>query len=68
VEPYHVVAGVPARTLRSRFLKEQVDFLLETRWWEWGEERLRALGSAFSSVDALRAALEQDADRRRDLR
>ena len=35
VPPYAIVAGTPARILRSRFPSPLVDQLLETRWWEY---------------------------------
>lgn len=33
VEPYAVVAGVPARTIRYRFDKEIISQLLNSEWW-----------------------------------
>nr|WP_155999095.1 CatB-related O-acetyltransferase [Streptomonospora sp. PA3] len=35
VEPYTVVGGNPARTIRSRFGPADVRLLLEARWWDW---------------------------------
>ena len=35
VPPYAIVAGMPARVIRSRFAPELVDQLLESRWWEY---------------------------------
>ncbi|WP_118138367.1 type B chloramphenicol O-acetyltransferase [Oceanicella sp. SM1341] len=40
VAPYQVVAGNPARPLRSRFPEAEVALLLEMRWWDWPLERL----------------------------
>ena len=40
VAPYAVVAGVPARCLRSRFPDELISRLLELRWWDWPDEKL----------------------------
>ena len=34
VEPYTVVGGVPAKTIRKRFNDEQIDFLIRFRWWD----------------------------------
>jgi len=34
VEPYSIVAGVPARTIKKRFDEDIIDYLLETKWWE----------------------------------
>ena len=39
VEPYTIVAGNPARTIRKRFTDKEISLLLQTRWWnnniEW---------------------------------
>jgi len=35
VEPYAVVAGVPAKTLRYRFDEETRRRLLSIEWWDW---------------------------------
>lgn len=34
VPPYHIVVGVPARTLRLRFDEKIVEKLFAARWWE----------------------------------
>jgi chloramphenicol O-acetyltransferase type B len=34
VPPYAVVAGVPARIIKYRFSDEQIQILLESKWWE----------------------------------
>jgi len=40
VEPYSIVAGVPARLIRKRFSQSIIDQLLEIRWWEYDDEFL----------------------------
>jgi virginiamycin A acetyltransferase len=35
VPPYAVVAGNPARVVRSRFSEEDVERLLRAAWWSW---------------------------------
>lgn len=40
VEPYAVVAGAPARLIRYRFGKKTIRKLLETRWWDWSEDKI----------------------------
>lgn len=42
VEPYAIVAGVPARFLRWRFPPEVAARLAALAWWNWPEARLRA--------------------------
>lgn len=51
VRPYAIVGGVPARELRRRFTDEQVERLLELRWWEWPEERIKASVDMLCSPD-----------------
>lgn len=34
VEPYTIVAGIPAKKIRYRFTKEQIEFLMKFKWWE----------------------------------
>lgn len=45
VEPYSVVAGVPAKKIKMRFDPDTIARLESTRWWEWDyaviKERLK---------------------------
>lgn len=34
VSPYSIVVGNPARLLRFRFEKDEIDFLLKFKWWD----------------------------------
>jgi acetyltransferase-like isoleucine patch superfamily enzyme len=43
VPPYAVVVGNPARIARYRFESEIRDRLLAIRWWEWDDDRIRAM-------------------------
>ena len=40
VEPYAIVGGVPAKTIRYRFDKQIINKLLEIKWWEWDHEEI----------------------------
>lgn len=42
VEPYSIVAGVPAKVIGHRFDKPLAQALLESRWWEAPREQLLA--------------------------
>lgn len=35
VEPYSIVAGIPAKLLKMRFSNETIKKLESVRWWEW---------------------------------
>ncbi len=38
VPPYAIVGGNPAKVIRYRFSPEQIEALLEIRWWDWPEK------------------------------
>ncbi len=41
VPPYTIAGGIPARPIRKRFDESTIARLLELRWWDWPEERIR---------------------------
>ena len=49
VPPYSIVGGVPAKPIRKRFSDEVIAQLLEIKWWEWRDERIRENISAIQS-------------------
>jgi virginiamycin A acetyltransferase len=40
IPPYSIVAGVPARIIKSRFSSDLINKLEEIRWWDWSEDEL----------------------------
>ncbi|WP_164471733.1 CatB-related O-acetyltransferase [Halosimplex salinum] len=49
VEPYSLVAGVPAEHKRWRFPERIREELLDIEWWTWSDERIRANEEFFVS-------------------
>lgn len=41
VPDYAIVAGVPARIIRYRYSKEQIEKLNKIAWWDWPDEKIR---------------------------
>lgn len=41
VDAYSIVAGNPARKIRDRFTRKQIDDLQQIAWWNWSEEKIR---------------------------
>jgi len=41
VPPYAIVSGNPARIVRYRFNEQTVQNLLQIRWWDWPDEKVR---------------------------
>jgi len=61
VEPYAVVVGNPARTVRFRFDEETRLALLEAAWWDWPMNEVRGIVELLcsSNVDGLIAYARQ---------
>ncbi|WP_135363758.1 DapH/DapD/GlmU-related protein [Halosimplex halophilum] len=51
VEPYTVVAGVPAEPVRRRFPEEIAARIEATEWWDWDHETLAERLDAFRDLD-----------------
>lgn len=49
VEPYAIVAGVPAKKIGDRFNEEQKSKLLNLKWWNWSDEEILAHRGFFES-------------------
>ena len=53
VSPYSIVGGVPAKEIKKRFSDEQIEKLLEIKWWEQSKEWIKSNADAFKSVDSI---------------
>ncbi|XWY21573.1 Vat family streptogramin A O-acetyltransferase [Bisgaard Taxon 45] len=40
VPPYTVVAGNPARVIKTRFSPEKIEHLLALKWWDWEIDKI----------------------------
>jgi virginiamycin A acetyltransferase len=40
VEPYSLAGGNPAKHIKYRFTKNQIDALLKIQWWNWSDEKI----------------------------
>lgn len=62
VAPYTIVAGNPAREVRSRFAPDIIERLLDLAWWDWPLDRIRAAVPLLLNPDlhALEAARPPD--------
>ena len=40
IEPYSIAGGNPAKIIKYRFTSEQIEKLLEIKWWDWDEEKI----------------------------
>ena len=39
-EPYSIIGGNPAKFIKLRFKKEQINELLKIRWWNWDDDKI----------------------------
>lgn len=61
VPAYAVVAGNPAKIVRMRFAPEVVARLLEIRWWDWPDEKIRRYEPLlYGDMDAFLKAVAGD--------
>ena len=40
VEPYSLVGGNPAKLIKYRFTKNQIEKLLQIKWWNWNDDKI----------------------------
>lgn len=41
VPPYAIVAGNPAKIVKYRFSEDIIEKLLQIKWWEWDEKKIK---------------------------
>lgn len=51
VPDYAIVAGIPARIIKYRFTKEQIEKLNKIAWWDWPIEKIRDCYDDFIDID-----------------
>lgn len=52
VPPYAIVGGVPAKIIRYRFTKDQIEFLLKDQWWNKPDEWLKRNYKIMHDIEA----------------
>ena len=54
VPPFAIVAGIPARIIRYRFDQNMIDRLLEIKWWNWADSKIKEYIDLLSSNDIIK--------------
>ena len=54
VDPYSIVGGIPAKIIKYRFLKDDIDFLLKLKWWNKDEKWIKKNIDLFEDIDAFK--------------
>lgn len=52
VEPYSIVAGIPSKHIRFRFTEAQIEKLLEIKWWDWDESKIKENSNLFYDIES----------------
>lgn len=39
--PYSICVGVPCKPVKKRYNQEVIDFLLDLKWWNWSESKIK---------------------------
>ncbi len=51
IPPYCVAVGNPVRVIRKRFPDDDIEWLLDIRWWDWPVEKVRKYAKFLTSND-----------------
>jgi acetyltransferase-like isoleucine patch superfamily enzyme len=51
VDDYAIVGGVPAKLIRYRFTKQQIEQLLKIEWWNFDNNKLKNFSNLFENID-----------------
>ncbi|RXJ68255.1 type B chloramphenicol O-acetyltransferase [Halarcobacter ebronensis] len=51
VEPYTIVGGNPAKTIKKRFSEDEISMLLEMSWWDWSLDKIKEAMPLLCSSD-----------------
>ncbi len=51
IPPYAVAGGVPAKIIKYRFSDDIINRLLQLKWWNWDEEKLKRIEADFFDID-----------------
>ncbi len=52
VPPYAIVVGIPAKILKYRFSEDQIQFLLDFKWWNKSDQWIRESYKDFHNLDS----------------
>ena len=59
VPPYAIVAGVPAKVIKYRFEEDLIRNLLESKWWELPDEKLKIVANHIRQPEVFLLAINE---------
>lgn len=60
VAPYSIVGGVPAKVIKYRFEQEQIDFLLNFKWWDKDFNWIKKNAQQFTNIEGFQNSFAVD--------
>ncbi len=60
IEPYSINVGVPAKPIKKRFTDDEIQFLIDLKWWNKDLEWIRKHSEYFCNIKTLITKLEDD--------
>jgi len=58
LEPYTICVGVPCKSVKKRYNVDIINFLLELKWWNWDDERIKK-NKKFFNTNLNKSTLEE---------
>ena len=52
VPPYAIVGGIPAKIIKYRFTEDQINYLLNIKWWDNSKEWIEKHKNLFDDINA----------------
>lgn len=60
VPPYAIVGGVPAKVIKYRFEPNDIEFLLNLKWWDKGDQWIKSYAEYFEDIKEFRKIVESE--------
>jgi acetyltransferase-like isoleucine patch superfamily enzyme len=58
LEPYTICVGVPCKSVKKRYREDVINFLLELKWWNWEDDRIKK-NKVFFNTNLNKTSLEE---------
>ena len=58
VLPYAIVTGIPAKLNRYRFTEQQIEKLMNIKWWYWNFDKIKANSHLFNNIELFLASIK----------
>ena len=60
VEPYSIYGGTPCKKIKNRFSQDQIEFLLQFKWWNKSNEWIEQNSKYFTNIDEFIKMFKKD--------